>query len=67
MDYISTVDAGKKWSLSKRRVAVLCAEGRIDNVQKIGNTWLIPIDAEKPADARIKSGKYMKMKSEDLQ
>ena len=67
MDYISTVDAGKKWSLSKRRVAVLCAEGRIDNVQKIGNTWLIPIDAEKPADARIKSGKYIKMKSEDLQ
>ena len=65
MDYMSTVDAGKKWNLSKRRVAVLCAGGRIDNVQKIGNTWLIPADAEKPADARIKSGKYTKTQSED--
>lgn len=64
MEFISTIDAGKKWNLSKRRVAVLCSEGRISGVQKIGNTWLIPKDAKKPSDARVKSGKYRKSKNE---
>lgn len=26
---------------------------------KIGSYWAIPVDAEKPKDARIKSGKYL--------
>lgn len=60
MEFMSTVEAGEKWNLSKRRVAIFCSEGRIPGVQKIGNTWLIPKDAEKPSDARIKSGKYIK-------
>ncbi len=63
MKFLSTQEAGEKWGLSKRRVAVLCAEGRISGIQKTGNTWLIPEYAEKPADARIKSGKYIKAKS----
>lgn len=61
MDYISTIDAGAKWNLSHRRVAILCSEGRIPGVKKVGNTWLIPADAEKPADARVKTGKYIKV------
>ena len=60
MKFISTTEAGKKWGLSSRRVGILCSEGRIPGTQKTGNTWLIPEDAEKPADARIKSGKYIK-------
>ena len=60
MGFMTTTDAGKKWGLSNRRVALLCAEGRIREAQKIGNTWLIPENAEKPSDARIKSGKYIK-------
>lgn len=63
MKFLSTQEAGEKWGLSKRRVAILCAEGRIPDVQKTGNTWLIPEDAKKPADARIKSGKYVKTKN----
>lgn len=62
MKFLSTQETGKKWGLSKRRVAVLCAEGRIPDIQKTGNTWLIPENAEKPSDARIKSGKYIKTK-----
>lgn len=58
--FISTTEAGKRWGLSSRRVAILCTEGRIPNAQKIGNTWMLPEDSEKPVDARIKSGKYMK-------
>lgn len=61
VDYISTIEAGEKWNLSHRRVAILCAEDRIPGVKKIGNTWLIPADAEKPADARVKTGKYKKV------
>lgn len=58
--FISTTEAAAKWGLSNRRVAILCAEGRIADTQKIGNTWMIPENAEKPTDARIKSGKYIK-------
>lgn len=60
MKFITTTEAGKKWNLSARRVGVLCSKDRIPGVQKTGNTWLIPEDAEKPTDARIKSGKYIK-------
>ncbi len=60
MRFITTTEAGKKWGLSSRRVGALCSEGRIPDVQKAGNTWLIPENAEKPTDARIKSGKYIK-------
>ena len=56
--------SGIRLVLSARRVGVLCSEGRIPDVQKTGNTWLIPENAEKPADARIKSGKYIKSKIE---
>lgn len=62
MKFLSTKEAGEKWSLSKRRVAILCAEGRIPDVQKTGNT-MIPADAEKPADTSIKSGEYIKSKT----
>lgn len=49
----------EKWNLSARRVGALRSKGRIPDVQKAGNTWLIPENAEKPADARIKNGKYI--------
>lgn len=64
MKFLTTTETGKKWNLSSRRVGVLCSEGRIPDVQKTGNTWLIPENAEKPDDARIKSGKYIKSKIE---
>ena len=60
MKYISTSEVAAKWNLSKRRVIVLCNEGRIDGAQKAGSTWIIPETAEKPTDARIKTGKYIK-------
>lgn len=60
MKYISTSEAAKKWELSSRRIVVLCNEGRIDGAQKAGSVWIIPETAEKPTDARIKSGKYIK-------
>lgn len=60
MKYISAQEAANRWSLSKRRVITLCNTGRIDGAQKAGATWIIPDNAQKPSDARIKSGKYIK-------
>lgn len=60
MGFMTSVEAGEKWNLSKRRDAILCAEGRVPGAEKKANVWLIPDDAEKPVDARIKSGKYIK-------
>lgn len=57
MEYMSCPQAAKKWSISERRVQKLCEENRIPGVSKIGYMWLIPIDAEKPADGRQKKQK----------
>lgn len=62
MEYLSISQVAEKWRLSTRRINVLCSEGRIFGATKIGSYWAIPADAEKPADARIKSGRYVKTK-----
>ena len=64
MEYLTTIELSEKWGISSRRIGVLCAEGRIDGVIKKGKTWLIPDDAQKPDDARVKTGKYVKKKGE---
>ena len=60
MEYRTTVEMSKKWGISERRIARLCAEKRIDGVMKIGRAWAIPENTEKPIDARIHTGKYCK-------
>lgn len=52
MEVMSAREAADRWGISQRRVAVLCSENRIENAQMLGNMWLIPINAEKPIDAR---------------
>lgn len=65
MDYMSVSEAATKWNISTRRIQVLCAQERISGACRIGNIWAIPKDAEKPSDARIKSGKYCKTTKKD--
>ncbi len=60
MEYLSISQTAVKWNLSTRRIRRLCTEGRIDGACKVGTYWLIPEDAEKPKDERVKSGKYAK-------
>lgn len=60
MKYLSAKEAAEKWGIGERRVQRLCNENRISGVIRIGTTWGIPDDAEKPKDQRIKSGKYIK-------
>ena len=60
MDYMTISEASEKWGISRRRIQFLCTEGRIDGVVKFGRQWAIPENADKPSDARIKTGKYIK-------
>lgn len=57
MEYMTANQAAKKWNISQRRVQILCAEGRIKGVFKLGETWAIPSDIEKPQDKRRKREK----------
>lgn len=63
MKYMSSIQMAEKWGFSPRWVITLCKDGRITGAQQAGKTWIIPEDAVKPADARIKSGKYVKLRS----
>ena len=60
MEYMTIKEAAEKWNLSVRRVQTICSEGDIPGAMKFGTVWAIPVDAEKPIDRRIKSGKYIK-------
>ena len=59
MDILTIKEASLVWGISVRRITVLCNEGRIVGAKKIAGAWLLPRDAKKPKDARIKSGKYI--------
>ena len=60
MKYLSITQTAERWDISTRRIQILCGEGRVPGAIRIGTVWGIPEDAEKPADARIKNGKYIK-------
>lgn len=60
MKYLSIRETAGKWGVTARRIQVLCSDKRIPGAFRIGNMWAIPADAEKPKDARIKSGRYIK-------
>ena len=59
MDYMTISDAAVKWGISSRRIQILCASGRIAGAERLGRSWAIPKNAQKPDDARIKTGKYI--------
>ena len=48
-----------EWGISERTVNNLCNNKRIPGAVKVGKSWQIPDDAERPIDKRIKSGNYM--------
>jgi len=65
MEFLSIRQLSAKWGISTRRIQILCAEDRIPGAMRVDSTWVIPADAEKPKDERIKSGKYIKAKPTD--
>lgn len=46
------------WGLTPRRIQFFCTEGRIEGAMKFGRDWAIPVDAKRPLDKRVTTGKY---------
>ena len=61
-DVMTVSEAAEKWGISVRMVQTLCQRGKIEGAAKFNKSWMIPANAEKPADGRIKSGKYINWK-----
>ncbi len=66
-DYSTAKETALRWGITSRRVQIMCAEGRIPGVKKFGHAWAIPIDAQKPQDARIKTGEYVDWRKKKLE
>lgn len=58
MEYLTTAQTAKKWSISRRRVSKFCSEGRIEGAKMMGNVWFIPEGSKKPEDNRLKQEKH---------
>ena len=65
-DMILVRDAAEKWGLSERRVASLCASGMIEGALRKGHVWMIPSDAQRPVDGRLKEQKNLHLSSDML-
>lgn len=59
MRYMTPQEAAAKWGISRRRVNILCAQGRIPGVERHGGIWLIPEETTKPKDRRVKTERYI--------
>lgn len=55
MEYRSALEASQAWKCDRSLVLRYCREGRITGAKKAGHSWLIPINADKPSDARKRS------------
>ncbi len=64
--YIKASEAATRWGISLHRVQVLCKEGRVEGVIRFGRSWMIPADANKPADTRYKAAKQTPERSPNL-
>lgn len=62
--YMTLKEASAKWGIGDRRINALCLEGRIEGATRAGTMWLIPEATNKPEDARVKSGRYIKKKED---
>ena len=65
MKYLTIAQTAERWGISARRIQIVCGEGHGPGAIRIGTVWGIPEGAEKPADARIKNGKYIKKPAEN--
>ncbi len=64
--FITTKEASEKWNISERRINVLCKEGRISGAYKENKRWIIPADAVKPADKRLKGERSISLSEKKM-
>ena len=56
-------EIANEWEVPIRTVNDWCKKGKIAGAIKVGRDWQIPDGAERPADGRVSSGKYVKKKN----
>ncbi|MBR1757428.1 MAG: AAA family ATPase [Lachnospiraceae bacterium] len=49
-----------EWGVSVRTANDLCNKGKVPGAVKVGKSWEIPDEAEKPVDGRVRYGQYVK-------
>ncbi len=54
-DMLTVQQTAEKWNMSVRGVQNLCKLGKIHGAVRFGTNWMIPADAQKPADKRHKA------------
>lgn len=57
MNGLTTKQTAERWGITPRQVQLLCASGRISGAVRFGHAWVIPVDAEKPSDGRVKNNR----------
>ena len=65
MEWMTVKEAGVLWNITTRRATILCAIGKVEGAQKLGNIWVVPKDTLKPIDGRTKMAKLQKDKKGD--
>ena len=50
--FLSVAETAQRYNISKRRVQLLCEQGRIEDARMISGVWIIPESSEKPSDGR---------------
>lgn len=56
-DMLTVQQTAEKWNMSVRGVQNLCKLGKITGAVRFGASWMIPADAQRPADKRRKEVK----------
>lgn len=54
MEYMTVKEKANEWGISERQVQYYCRQMQLDGVIKQGGIWLVPKDAEKPCNNKVK-------------
>ena len=57
--YMTINEVAEKWSISPRRVRVMCLDGKIPQTAKLGRIWVISSEVDRTLDGRITTGEYV--------
>ncbi len=61
MEQMTVKEAAYKWNITPRRVQELCKRGAIPGTERFGRSWIIPANASRPLDGRIKAVKELSL------
>ena len=65
MEYQPIARVAENWGISPRRLQVLCAQGKVEGAVRFGRAWMIPENAQKPADGRSRQSKQADIPAQD--